>query len=189
MTRRAYIWLICGLAIIAASRLYIMRDQSGPEVQTADSIPSAERRLEAVRRIAATVPGKAELYRKAAADLAVREKSLIRAENGQQAEVNLLELIQNIAHANQIDIRGHQGFHHNPINNDYGEVTVTVAFTCGMEQLLNFLTAIGNQPEILSTSDIQLSGGSDKKKNVLVRLTVGAAVPRKIIQEKKGAGF
>lgn len=189
MTRRAYIWLISALVVIAALRIVVMRDQAAPEVQAVDSIPAAERRLNAVRRVAATVPGKADLQKKAAADLAARETSLIKAENGQQAEVSLLELVQNIARANQIDIRGHQGFRHTAVNNDYGEVAVTVGFNCGMEQLLNFLSAIGNQPEILATNEIQISGGSDKKKNVQVRLSVGAAVPRRIIQEKKGAAF
>jgi hypothetical protein len=100
--------------------------------------------------------------------------------------VALLALVQNTAFANQVEIHGSQEFRERPLNNDYGEVSVTVAFSCGMDQLVNLLAAIGNQPEILSTNEIQVAGGSDKRKNVQVRLNVGAAVPRKLIPEKKG---
>jgi hypothetical protein len=55
-----------------------------------------------------------------------------------------------------------------------------------MEQLVNLLAAIGNQPEILATNEIHISGGSDKNKNVQVRMVVSAAVPRKLLPEKKG---
>ncbi len=63
---------------------------------------------------------------------------------------------------------------------------MTVTFTCGIEQLVNLLAALANQPQILATNEIQVTGGTDKKKNVQVRLSLSGVVPRKLVPEKKG---
>jgi hypothetical protein len=153
-----------------------------------DSVPAAEKRLDGLRKAAATIPAEEETYKKAAAELRERETGLINAETEQEAQVALLDLVQNTARVNQVKILGNQEFRDKALNDDYGEVSVTVTFTCGIEQLVNLLAAIGNQPEILATDEIHISGGSDKNKNVQVRLVVSAPVPRKLLPEKKGAG-
>jgi hypothetical protein len=187
MNRR---WLYILLAVLSALvmlRYAVFSDSGAPVVAAReDSVPAAERRLETLRKVAATVPAEEELYKKAAAELSQREVGLLKANTDQQAQVALLDLVQNTARVNQVEIRGSQEFREKVLNDDYGEVSVTVAFTCGMEQLVNLLAAIGNQPEILATNEIQISGGNDKAKNVQVRMTVSAAVPRKLLPEKKG---
>jgi len=67
------------------------------------------------------------------------------------------------------------------------EVSVTVTFTCGIEQLVNFLAALANEPEILATNEINVLGGNDKNKNVQVRLSLSGVVPKKLVPERKGA--
>jgi Tfp pilus assembly protein PilO len=176
------------LAVAVLVKYAFLGDRGAPSVvEPEDSIPAAEKRLDSLRKLAATLPGEEELYKKAAAELNGREKDLLQAGTDDQAKIALLALVQNTAHANQVEIRGSQEFREKVVNNDYGEVSVTVAFTCGMEQLVNLLAAIGNQPQILSTNEIQISNFNDKRKNVQVRLNIGAAVPRKLIPEKKGA--
>jgi hypothetical protein len=63
-----------------------------------------------------------------------------------------------------------------------------VTFTCGIDQLVNLLAALANEPEILATNQIQVTGGNDKKKNLQVRLNLSGVVPRKLVPEKKGVG-
>jgi hypothetical protein len=94
--------------------------------------------------------------------------------------------VQTIARSNGVDARGIQEFRDKVLTNDYGEVTVAMQFSCGIEQLVNLLTAIGNQPQILATNEIHVTGGADKQKRVQVRLSVSAAAPRKLLPEKKG---
>jgi hypothetical protein len=65
-------------------------------------------------------------------------------------------------------------------------VSVGQEFTCGIDQLVNFLAAIANQPEILATESIYIGAHGDKNKTVLVRLTLTGVVPRKLVPEKKG---
>ncbi len=186
LDRRSLVLLVGGVAAILLLRFVVVRNSSTAVVQAEDSVPAAERRLERLRQIASTIPGKEDLHKKAAAEVAEREKFLLKANTVEQARVTLFEMVQNIARSNGIDARGSQEFRDKVLNNDYGQVSVTLSFICGMEQLVNFLGAIGNQPELLATDEIHISGGNDKKKNVQVRLSVAAAVPRKLIPERKG---
>jgi hypothetical protein len=73
--------------------------------------------------------------------------------------------------------------------NEYGEVSVVETFTCGMEQLVNLLADLANQPQILATNEIDISGGNDKKKNVQVRLSLSGVVPRKLVPKKGETAF
>ena len=186
LDRRTLTGLIAGLAVILIIKFVFLRDREAVITAARTSVPAAEKRLEHMRQIASTVPGKEEVYKKAAAELADRERYLIKAETVQQAQVTLLEMLQNMARANGIDVRGSQEARDKVLSNDYGQVSVSVQFSCGIEQLVNLLGAIANQPEIISTDEIHISGGSDKKKNIQVRLSVAAAIPRKLIPEKKG---
>ena len=187
MNRRLLYGTLLALSILVVLEYAVFSNDAAPVVEArADSIPAAETRLDNLRKAAATLPGQETLYKKAAAELSSREVGLIKAATEQEAQVALLELVQNTARANQVEIRGSQEFRDKVLNDDYGEVSVAVAFTCGMEQLVNLLAAIGNQPEIIATNEIHISGGNDKNKNVQVRMIVSAAVPRKLLPEKKG---
>ena len=75
-----------------------------------------------------------------------------------------------------------------PFGSDYGEASVTVRFTCLIEQLVNLLAALANEPEMLSTNEIQVTGGPDKNKTIQVRLTLSGVVSKKLAQEKKTGG-
>src|SRR6185312_2616209 len=163
---------------------------SEPVVAANDSIPMAEARLVRLRQLAATVPGKQDLVMHAQAELADREKGVLRADTEAQADAQLLEILQNTTKANGIDARGVQEFGRQVISHsdDYGEIWTTVTFTCGTEQLVNLLAALANQPQILATNEINISGGNDKKKNIQVRLAVSALVPRKLIPKRGAAG-
>jgi hypothetical protein len=189
MSRRnaLYIVVIAALLFLVVRKYVSGSDDGTPVAAAQESQQAAENRLYRLRRIAAGIAGKEQIHKQAQAELAEREKGLMKAENKQQAQVSLIELVQNTARANQIEIRGSQESREKVLNDDYGEVSVAVVFTCGMEQLVNFLAALGNQPEIVATDEIHISGGSDKMKNVQVRLVVSTPVPRKLLPEKKGA--
>ena len=156
---------------------------------SAQTIPLAEARLKHLRDLASTVPGKEELAKKAKAELADREQGLLMADSEDSAKAKLLEITQRVARANQIDVRGMQQFGDKILTQDYGELLATVQFTCGVDQLVNFLSALGTQPQLLATNDIRISGGTDPKKNLQVRMSVTAVVPRSLIPKKGGTKF
>ena len=165
-------------------------DSSAPAVIGAtESIPTAERQLARRRQLAATVAGKEAVLQKALAELQTREAGILKADTAAQAQAQLLDVIRKSATANGIDARGAEEMRVRPLANDYGEVSVVETFTCGMEQLVNLLADLANQPQILATNEIDISGGNDKNKKVQVRLSLSGVVARKLVPKKGETTF
>jgi len=178
--------LFIGGALLIIRLVSLFKDSPAPVVASAESVPVAERRLERMRELAATVPGKEAVLKQALAELNTRETGILKADTAAQAGAQLLDVIRRVAMLNGIDARGAEEVNRvKPLANDYGEVSVTVTFTCGIEQLVNFLAALANEPQILATNEINISGGNDKNKNVQVRLSLSGVVPKKLVPEKK----
>ena len=180
------------LAIIAVGAVLIFLrrefhdDTVAPVVTSADSVPAAELRLERLREMAATVPGREAVVKQATAELQAREAGVLKADTAAQAQAQLLDVIRRAATANGIDARGGDDMRVKAMANDYGEVSVAVTFTCAIEQLVNFLADLANQPQLLATTEIDISGGNDKEKRVQVRLGLSGVVPKKLVPAKKG---
>jgi hypothetical protein len=190
LDRRTILTLVAGVAVILILRFGVYSDKSSEIVSSTESIPIAEKRLERLRQIAATVPGKETLLKQANAELAVREKGIIRAETWAQAQAQLLEAIRRIGNGNGIDVRGAEELRAaTKLSDDYGEVRVAVAFTCGLEQLVNFLAGLANEPQILATYEMHVASANAKQKTVQVRLSVSGVVPKALVPEKKGTSF
>jgi Type II secretion system (T2SS), protein M subtype b len=183
---RRYATLLAVAVVLFAIFKFGGSSGSGPAVVTAsDSIPLSEKRLEKLRQAAATVPAEEAIVKQAQAELAARESGLLKGDTKDQAQAELVELMQSVAKANGIDVRGVERYTQAPIDSDYGEVGVEVTFTCGIEQLVNLLAALADQPQILATNAVRINGGTDKKKQIQVRLGVSGIVPRKLLPEKK----
>jgi Tfp pilus assembly protein PilO len=175
-----------GLALVLIVRFGFMSDSSNAVVTATESIPQAEKRLQHVRSIAATVPGKQEVLKLATAEMDAREKGVLKSATESQAEALLLEIVNNVAKAQGVSTRGMEEYHSKPLSGDYGEISITVSFNCDITQLVNFLAGLADQDPILATNDIRVTGTPDKKKVLNVRLSVAALVPRKLLPEKKG---
>ena len=182
--KTAILWISC-IAVILFFRYVVLADRSPAVVEASESAPMAEKRLARLRQIAATVPGKEALMKLATGELESREKGMLKAETGAQAQAQLQELLHKVGASNGIDIRGVEDARVKPFGSDYGEVSVTVRFTCLIEQLVNLLAGLANEPELLSTNQIQITGGADKNKAIQVRLTLSGVVPKKLALEKK----
>jgi hypothetical protein len=188
LDRKTAILWISAVAAILILRFFVLADRSPDVVAASESVPMAEKRLERLRQISATVPGKEALMKQASAELESREKGMLKAETGAQAQAQLQELLHKVGAANGIDIRGIEEMRIKPLGADYGEASVTVRFTCLIEQLVNLLAALATQPELVSTNQIQITGNADKNKTIQVRLTLSGVVTRKLAQEKKTGG-
>ena len=152
-----------------------------------DSIPAEEKRLEVLRRKAATVAGKETVLKQAMAELEAREKGIVQADTAEQARAHLMELLHRTGAANGFDASGADVLPQpKPLGKDYGQVSVGQNFTCGIDQLVNFLAAVANEPETLATDSIFIVARGDKNKNILVRVTLSGVVPKKLVPEKKG---
>ena len=76
-----------------------------------------------------------------------------------------------------------------PLGNDYGEAMVFVRFSCRIEQLVNLLAQLANEPELLATNQIQINGSVAKDKILQVRLGLSGVVSKKVAQEKRAGAL
>jgi hypothetical protein len=185
---RRLLYLAASLAASVFVRYVVFSGDSTPKVVAATaSIPLAEKRLQKLREQAGTVPAKEAILKQVTGELKTREAGVIQAETGPQAQAHLLDTIHRIAAVNGFDARGADQFTEaKPLGDGYGVVSVSESFTCGIEQLVNFLAMLDSQPEIISTNDIHITGGNDKNKNIQVRLSLSGVVPRKLVPVRKG---
>jgi len=183
--RKIALRLGAGIAAILILKFVVFADRQPAVVGTVESEPMALKRLEKVREVAGTVPAREALLKQAAAELDTREKGMLKADTAAQAQAQLQDTLHRIGLSNGIDIRGMEDWRVKPLGNDYGEASVSVRFSCTIEQLVNFLSALANVPELLSTNEINVTGNTDKNKVIQVRLTLAGVVSKKVAQEKR----
>jgi len=174
------VWLLLQLALPA--------DTPAKLARSLDSIPVAEKRLTRLRQLSGSVPGKEEVLKRVSAELTQRQTGIIQAETGPQAQAQLLEIIRRVAKAQTppLDAKSAELGQITRLSDDYGEVQVSVALECRIEELVNLLADLTKQPEVLATKEVRVSLANGKEKTLGVRLTVSGLVPRRLVPEKKG---
>jgi type II secretory pathway component PulM len=157
-------------------------------VAATGSIPTAEKRLTRVRQLAAGVAGREQVLKQVSAELAAREKGVIQAATAAQAQAQLLDIVRRVAKAQTppldfgtVDL----GKQISELGDNYGEVQISMPFTCHIEELINFLADLSKQPETLATEDLRIALQDPKQKTLLVRLTVAGVVPKRLVPQKK----
>jgi hypothetical protein len=187
--RRALMVLGIAVPVVFLLRLVLSPGQASPTAGPADAIPVAERRLERVRRLAAAVPGKDEVLKQVQAELAGREKGVIAADTAAQAQARLLEVVRRVGKGQNPPLDFGSVEFSQPVSRlggPYGEVFVTVPFTCRIEDLVNFLAELTRQPEAIATTELRVSAADARQKTVNVRLMVSGIVPSRLVPEKRG---
>ncbi len=185
--------LIGGGVAVAAILIYYFATSSSsstPAVSAPTETPeAAEKRLADLRRKAATVPGKEAVLKQVSAELSRREKGLIQADTAPQAQAQLLQVVRRVARAQtppveigQVELSEPHPF----AGGAYGEVSVTITMQCRIEQLVNMISDLSAQPEIVATNDLRIGAAQERLKTMPVRLVISALVPRRLVAEKKG---
>src|SRR5712691_5389178 len=187
--RRALIILGIAAIVLLLIRLWPASATPQTAMPPAASVDQAEQRLARLREIAASLPAKEAVLKSVSAELAAREKGLIQADTAAQAQAQMLQLLRRLASAEMIEIRATELAPILPYSTAYGAVNVSLQMECRMEQLINMISAIGQQPELLSTSDLRIVSSNAKEKTVGVRLTVTGLVPGKLVPARKGNGL
>jgi hypothetical protein len=157
---------------------------------TADEIELAQKRLLRLRQVGATLPGKREVAKRIAEEVKGREKGLITGETAAQAQAQLSQVLKRVGRLQMppLELRTVDVGVVRPLGDDYGEVAVTVAFEGQIDQLVNLLTDLTRQPEILATSEVRISSVNEKKKSLRVQIGVSGVVSRQLVPDpKKGA--
>jgi Tfp pilus assembly protein PilO len=188
--RRALAWLAVALILAAVYQFWPAGGPDAAVAATPESVGAAEVNLERLRRIAATLPAKQDVYKSVQAELAQREAGLIRAETGAQAQAQLITLLGDLGNEAGFQLRATELRNAvAPLGDAYGEASVTVQFECRIEQLVNFLASLAAQEQIITTRDLQINASNARQKTINVRLTASAVVPRQLVPDKKGGAF
>jgi hypothetical protein len=184
--RRALAFGVASLLAGLLVRLWPDHSQPAVVAPTADVLAAAEKRLGHARDIAAQVPQKEDMLKHAQAELGQREKGLLVADTAPQAQAQLVQMIRAIGGAETppVEIRS-ESFGINPLGDDYGVASAGVAFECHIDQLVNMLAAITARPELVSASELHVNATTNKDKRIIVRLTLSAVVPRKLVPGKR----
>jgi hypothetical protein len=189
--RRALVAMGGAALVFGAIALWPSGDTPGSVVGGPQTVSLAEKRLARVRQLAVAVPGREQTLTKARAELAKREKGLIQGESANQAQARLLEVVKRLWHSQSppVDVRSSDLGRPVPADKAYGEVSITVSANCRIEQLVNFLAELSNQPELMATSNLQVGAAGDKDKMMSVRLTITGMVARSLVPDKKETLF
>jgi len=185
--RRALALLALCAAVFTAVYFW-PEDGVAAVVGPASSVEQMEQRIRRMRRMAASAPAREETLRKALEELRRREEGILRAGTAAQAQAQMLEIVRRVA-KNQpetFQLRGTEFGAPRALGDAYGEVVMTVAVESPIEQLVTFLTDVGNQPELIAVQEIQISQASGKGKLIPARLTLTGIVPRELAPQKKG---
>jgi hypothetical protein len=186
--RRALALLGASLVLIVMWRWLSSDDKSSGTVSaSSDMVSATEQRLARLRLTAANVPGRQEALDKVKTELATREKGILTADTPAQAQAQLFQILRRIGkgQAKPIEFGGTEIGQVKTIDNNYGEVLVSVSFSSNIDQLLNLLADIANQKELISTSEIRAGQAHPKEKTFPVRLTISGIVRKDLIPDKK----
>ncbi len=193
--RRALV--ILGVAVVVGGFIYWYSNSSPSSSSSAsgsvaavpgESIDRAQRRLANLRRQAATLSGKEAVLKQASLELSEREKGLIPGDTAAEAQAQLLQVVRRVASAQTPPIEMSQVELGRPrtYGAAYGQVGVSITLTCRIDELVNFLAALGAQPELASTEEIRFGASHPKQKTMPIRLTVTGLVARRLIPQQKG---
>jgi len=191
--RRALV--ILGGALVLGGFIYWLSNSSPSTSSSSasvtapsESIDRAQRRLATLRRQAATLSGKEAVLKQVSVELGEREKGLIPGDTAEEAQAQLLQVVRRVAKAQTPPIEMSQVELGRPrtYGTAYGEVSVSITLTCRIDELVNFLAALGAQPELASTEEIRFGASHPKQKTMPIRLTVTGLVARRLIPQQKG---
>ena len=154
---------------------------------TSEEIELAQKRLLRLKQIGATLPAKRDFAKRVADEVNGREKGLISGETAAQAQAQLSQVLRRVGRLQMpaLELRTVDVGLVRPLGEDYGEVAVTVAFEGQIDQLVNLLTDLTRQPEILATNDVRIASTNEKKKSLRVSLSVSGVTARALVPNLK----
>lgn len=182
---------LLGAALVIAFLYWIATRSPSSATSVAaavDTVERSEKQLTALRTSLATVDGKEAVMKQAAAELADREKGLLPGDTANQAQAQLLQIINRVAKEQVPPLEIHQAefAQPRPFGDAYGLVTVTVSLDCRTDELLNLVAGLSQQPELIATEEFRTGTANPKTKSMPTRMAISGIVPRKLVPEKKG---
>jgi hypothetical protein len=181
------VWAVCVAVFLA---IYFWPERDTTTVNAVAPTQQLEKRLVRLRRQAAGEPDRKEALKRLQAELAKQEKGLIRADTAAQAQAQMVQIVRKVAAAQTPAVVLNDTEFGEPHHvGNYGEVVMTIATDCGIEQIVNFLVDLSNLQDLVAVTSVQLGQANGKKKVIPMRLTFTGMVPGKLVPEKKAGSM
>jgi len=150
-----------------------------------------EQRLERARRAAAQLPALERQRTQAQQALQQQERVLIQAQTAQQAQARLLEIVRAVASRQSppLEIKAVEldSIPQPRQGSPYGQVLVSLTVDCTIDQLVNFLAELANQPQAVATDLIRITGADRETKQLRVRLRLAGLVPAGLFPARRSS--
>ncbi len=145
-----------------------------PGTGTVESVEQAFRLAQVKARRKPLVDAEAQGTVKALAEI---EKRLLASENAALAKAEMRQLVEDLLTSEGIAMRGSRFGTVALEERGYAQVPLIVDFECQIEQLVNWMAAVANAPQLLSTRRIQLNMGNRLTKSVRAQVSVSGYLP------------
>jgi hypothetical protein len=179
------------LAVIAATMLvwrlvgHLTSTMAGPE-----TVAAAEQRVRRLHNIVEGMPGNQRLLERVSSEHSMREDGVLDAPSAPLAYAQLWGILCRVNDTRKppIEFGGVEfGGKVARLSDEYGEIEITVPFSCRMDQLTALLLELPRQREIIATKRIDISSADEKQKTLNVRLTVSGVVRGDLATAKAGS--
>lgn len=175
--KRALIGL--GVSVVLFALLQI--DVSLPGLRSASTgaapIEAVEQSLKLARARAGRGPLVQAEAKAARVALDEIEEGLLSSENTALALAEMRQILENLLRVEDIAMKSAKFSAVKREGDYYTAVPVDVNFTCRIEQFVNWIAAVGNAPQLLSTRRMSINSTNSDTKTVTVNVTVAGFLP------------
>jgi hypothetical protein len=185
--RRALLLLGAALAIFLVLQFGVLpRTEGGVVSSTPPDL--LEKRLLRLQQVAQQKPRAAAEAQTAGRELAAMEQGLLKAATPALASAQMQQILKELLTSQGINLQASEFGTVKAVGEDYAQVPLTVIFTCSVDQWINWMAAMRNAPQLLSTLEMRLLQKDQAKKTLEVRMVVAGYIPASLLGTAKRPG-
>jgi Tfp pilus assembly protein PilO len=185
--RRALL-LLGAVVVVFLVLQYGVFPRTGGGAESGASIDLLEQRLRRLQLVARQKPRAASEAEAAARELAEAEKGLLKAATPAQASAEMQQVLKELLGSQGINLTTSEFGPPKAVGEQYAQVPLTVVFTCSIDQWINWMAAVRNAPQVLSTLETRIQPRDQKAKTMDVRAVVAGYIPATLLGPAKRSG-
>lgn len=185
--RRALLLLGAAVAVFLVLQFGVLPRTAGGVVSSTP-VDVLERRLLRLQQVAQQKPRAAAEAQTAARELAAIEQGLLKAATPALASAQMQQILKDLLTSQGINLQASEFGMVKAVGEDYAQVPLTVIFICSIDQWINWMAAVRNAPQLLSTVEMRLLPKEPAKKTVEVRMVVAGYIPASLLGTAKRPG-
>ncbi len=147
-----------------------------------------EKRLLRLQQVAQQKPRAAAEAQTAGRELGAMEHGLLKATTPALASAQMQQIMKELLTSQGISLQASEFGAVKAVGEDYAQVPLTVIFICSIDQWINWMSAVRNAPQLLSTLEMRVLQKEPAKKTLEVRMVVAGYIPASLLGTAKRPG-